>query len=151
MRFGKCATIGLLLAGSLGIGAASMAAAPAFDPIRVRQNGQLLVLGSFTGIRQAVAHKLAVKNFAEPAMAIAKWMEVYPSLFPEGSDKGDNTKALPAIWTNFPGFQKDAANASAAAMKLAALAKAGDQAGFAAQVKVLGGTCLTCHKSFRAK
>ncbi|MDE2006253.1 MAG: cytochrome c, partial [Rhodospirillales bacterium] len=81
----------------------------------------------------------------------AKWMVTYPSLFPAGSDKGDNTKALPAIWSRFPEFQKDAANASAAAMKLAALAKAGDQAGFAAQVKVLGGTCLTCHKAFRAK
>jgi cytochrome c556 len=151
MRARKLAAAGLLLAGSLGLGAAALAQAPAFDPIKTRQDGQLLVLGAFTGMREAVAHKLPVKPYVEPATAIAHWFDQYPSLFPPGSDKGDNTKALPAIWTNFAGFQKDAADASAAAQKLAMLAKADDQAGFAAQLKVLGGACGTCHKSFRAK
>ncbi len=151
MRARRLAAAGLLLAGSLGIGAAALAQAPAFDPIRTRQDGQLLVLGAFIGMRTGLMHKLPVKPYAEPATAIARWMEQYPSLFPPGSDKGDNTKALPAIWKNFAGFQKDAATASAASQKLALLAKAGDAAGFAAQFKVVGKTCDTCHKEFRAK
>jgi cytochrome c556 len=141
----------ILLAGSLGVAVSALAQAPAFDPIKTRQAGQLLVFGSFTGMRQAVVHKLPVKPFVEPAMAISRWMDQYPTLFPPGSDKGDNTKALPAIWKNFATFQKDAANASAAASKLAMLAKADNGPGFAAQLKVLGGACGTCHKSFRAK
>lgn len=151
MRARRLAAVGVLLAGSLGVAAAALAQAPAFDPIKTRQAGQLLVFGSFIGMRQAVIHKQPVKPFVEPATAIARWMEQYPSLFPPGSDKGDNTKALPAIWKNFATFQKDAANASAAAQKLATLAKADNAAGFAAQLKVLGGTCGTCHKEFRAK
>ncbi len=151
MRARRLAAVGLLLAGSLGIGAAALAQAPAFDPIRTRQDGQLLVLGSFIGMRVGLMHKLPVKPFAEPAMAIARWMEQYPSLFPPGSDKGDKTKALPAIWKNFAGFQKDAADAAAASQKLAMLAKADNTAGFAAQFKVVGKTCDTCHKEFRAK
>lgn len=151
MRSGRLAAIGLLLAGSVGLGAAALAQAPGFDPIRTRQVGQLLVLGSFVGMREAVKHHQPVKPFAEPAMAISHWMDQYASLFPPGSDKGDNTKARPAIWKNFARFQKDAADASAAAKKLAMLAKAEDTAGFAAQLKVLGGTCGTCHKAFRAK
>ncbi len=147
----RLAAIGLAATAALGLAAAAFAAAPAFDPIRTRQDGQLLVLGSFVGIRQGLLHKLPVKPYAEPALAMSKWFAQYPSLFPPGSDKGDNTKALPAIWTNFAAFQKDADNASAAAGKLAMLAKAGDTAGFAAQVKVLGGTCAACHKEFRAK
>lgn len=166
MRATRLAAVGVLLAGSLGLGTAMPAhaapvrgipaqgmpaQAPQFDPIRTRQDGQLLVLGAATGLRQAVLHKLPVKPFAEPATAIARWMEQYPSLFPPGSDKGDNTRALPAIWKNFGGFQKDAADAQAAAQKLALLAKASDAAGFAAQFKVLGQTYNTCHKAFRAK
>ena len=151
MRARRLAAVGLLLVGSLGVGAAALAQAPAFNPIKTRQAGQLLVFGSFTGMRQAVLHKLPVKPFAEPAMAIARWMQQYPALFPPGSDHGDNTKALPAIWKNFATFQKDAAATSAAAQKLAMLAKADNRAGFATQLKVLGGTCGTCHKEFRAR
>ena len=151
MNLIRLAALGGIAAIALGAGVAAFAAAPSYNPIVTRQSGQLLVLGSFVGIRQALLHKLPVKPFAEPALAMSKWFAQYPTLFPPGSDKGDNTKALPAIWTHFAAFQKDADNASAAAAKLAMLAKADNTAGFAAQVKVLGGTCLSCHKEFRAK
>ena len=132
------------------VGAAAWASAPGFDPIKTRQAGQDMVFGNFVGMRQAVIHKLPVKPYAASAIAIAKWMDQYPTLFPPGSDKGDNTKALPAIWTDRAAFEKDAANAAGAARKLAQLAKADDGPAFAAQLKVLGGTCGTCHKQFRA-
>ncbi len=151
MRMRRLAVVGLLLAGGLGLGAAAPVQAPGFNPIKTRQAGQALVFGSFIGMREAVKHSLPVKPFAEPATAISRWMEQYPSLFPPGSDTGDKTRALPAIWKDFGRFKQDAANASAAASKLALLAKADDRAGFAAQLKVLGGACGTCHKAFRAK
>ena len=151
MRTRRLAAGALLLAGSLGIGAAALAQAPAFDPINTRQSGQLLVFGAFIGMRQAAMNKLPLKPFTEPAMAISRWFKQYPTLFPPGSDKGDHTKALPAIWTHFAVFQKDAAGASAAALKLAMFAKADNEPAFTAQLKVLGGACGTCHKEFRAK
>ena len=151
MRMRRHTTIALavVLAGVVGAGA--WAAAPGFDPIRTRQAGQDMVLGSFIGMRQAVVHKLPVKPYAATAAGIAKWMAQYPTLFPPGSDRGDNTRALPAIWKERATFEKDAANASAAAQKLALLAKADNGPAFAAQLKVLGGTCAACHKAFRAK
>ena len=132
-------------------GAGAWAAAPGFNPIKTRQAGQDMVFGSFVGMRQAVIHKLPVKPYTATAMGIAHWMAQYPTLFPAGSDHGDNTKALPAIWKDRATFEQDAANASAAARKLALLAKADNGPGFAAQLKVLGGACGTCHKQFRAK
>lgn len=149
MRRQTTIALAVVLAGMAGAGA--WAAAPGFDPIKTRQAGQDMVFGSFAAMRQAVIHKLPVKPYAATAAGIAKWMVQYPTLFPEGSDHGDNTKALPAIWKDRAAFDKDAANASAAAQKLAMLAKADNGPGFAAQLKVLGGTCGTCHKQFRAK
>ncbi|MDE2006361.1 MAG: hypothetical protein KGI51_07335, partial [Rhodospirillales bacterium] len=81
MRLRKHLAMATLLVCGVGAAAVALAAAPpAYDPIATRQNGQLLVLGSFRGILQAVQHKLPVKPFAEPATAIAKWMVTYPSL-----------------------------------------------------------------------
>ncbi len=149
MRRQTTIALAVVLAGMAGAGA--WAAAPGFDPIRTRQAGQDLVTGSFIGMRQAVIHRLPVKPYAGTAMAIAKWMQQFPTLFPAGSDRGDNTKALPAIWKDRAAFEKDAANAAAAARKLALLARADNGPGFEAQLKVLGGTCGTCHKQFRAR
>ena len=155
MRRQTTIAVAVVLAGMATAGAAAAAwagaPAPGFDPIRTRQAGQDLVTGSFIGMRQAVIHKLPVRPFAGTAMAIAKWMQQFPTLFPAGSDRGDNTKALGAIWKDRAAFDKDADNASAAARKLALLAKADNGPGFAAQLKVLGGTCGTCHKQFRAR
>ena len=73
------------------------------------------------------------------------------TMFPPGSDHGDNTKALPAIWTDRAGFEKAAQNLETQAAKLEQIAASGDQAAFATQVQVLGEACGTCHKQFRAK
>jgi cytochrome c556 len=74
-----------------------------------------------------------------------------PVLFPPGSDKGGDTKALPEIWTDRAGFEKIASDAGAAATKLAEAAKAGDADEVAVQFKALGEQCGTCHKHYRAK
>ncbi len=92
-----------------------------------------------------------MKTLEVPAKAMARWIRQYPTLFPPGSDQGHTTKALPAVWTDMAGFQKDADTMADAADKLAELAKAGDADGVAAQVKVVGDACGACHRAYRAR
>jgi len=130
---------------------AAAARADGLDIIQARQAGQDLLLGDFAGIRAVVMAKGDVKTLQKPALAMARWMKVYPDMFPPGSDKGDNTKALPAIWTNNAGFRKDAANLVTAADALAEAAKSDDRAAVAKEIKAVGDACGACHHDFRAK
>ena len=142
-RIALCAV--LLLAG-FGI-----ARADGLDPIAVRQAGFSLQNGDFAFIRSVVAAKSDVKPLEGPAKAIAEWTAVIPTLFPKGTEKGGNTRALPEIWSDPAGFQKIAMAANDAATKLAAAAKAGDAKEVAADAKLLGQQCGACHKGYRAK
>ena len=135
----------------LTMATAGAAGAAVYDPIETRQAGQDLLLGSFSGIKVVVATKGDVTTLEQPAQAIARWITQFPTQFPKGSDQGHTTKALPTVWSEPAEFQTDANNLAAAATKLAELAKAGDSEGVAAQVKVVGDACATCHKTFRAK
>jgi cytochrome c556 len=135
----------------LAMATAGTAGAAGYDPIETRQAGQDLLLGSFSGIKVVVVTKGDVKTLEQPAKAIARWITQFPTQFPKGSDQGHNTKALPAVWTEPAEFQNDANNLAKEATKLAERAKAGDTEAVAAQVKVVGDACATCHKTFRAK
>ena len=140
-----------LAVAALALAAAGVARAEGPDVIKLRQAGQFLMLGDFTGINQVVAAKGDVKKLDKPSAAMARWMQQFVTLFPPGSDKGDNTKALPAIWTDRAGFQKASDHFILEANKLAALAKAGDTEAFAAQTKVVGRACGACHHDYRAQ
>lgn len=141
----------LVLLAAVALATVGIARAQGTDPIETRQAGQDLLSADFTLIRAVVAAKGDVKSLEKPAEAMARWMRQFPSQFPKGSDQGHNTKALPAIWTDMAGFQKTANELADAAVKLAALAKAGDAEGVAAQVKVVGDACATCHRTYRAR
>jgi cytochrome c556 len=78
-------------------------------------------------------------------------MKQFPTTFPPGSDHGNNTKALPAVWSDRADFDKAAANFITAATKLSQLAKAGDTDGFGDQIGAVGDACKSCHNKFRAK
>jgi cytochrome c556 len=131
-----------------GLGAAH---ADGIDPIAVRRAGFSLNNGDWGYIRAIVAAKGDVKQLESPASAIAKWTKVFPTLFPQGSETGGDTKALPVIWSDRAGFEKIAAAAGEAATKLAVAAKAGDADAVAADTKLLGEQCGACHKTYRAK
>jgi len=145
----------LLLLAALAMMTAGMAAgtarAQAIDVIETRQAGQDVMSGTFLGIRAVVDAKGDVKKLENPAKYMARWIRQYPTLFPAGSDKGHDTKALPVIWTDNAGFKKAANDLDVAATKLAELAKAGDTDGATAQVKVVGDACAACHKTYRAR
>ncbi len=137
---------------AFGLGLLGVTAAQAAEPdiIAVRKAGMDLTAGNFAFARTTVAAKGDVKPLEAVGKAIAAWAAVIPSVFPAGSGKGD-TKALPEIWSDAAGFQKDASTLHDAAIKLADAAKAGDADGVAAATKAVGDACGACHRAYRAK
>ena len=121
------------------------------DIIAVRQAGFAMQGGNFAFIRAVVAAKGDVKPLEVPAKAIAKWSAVIPTVFPKGTETGDDTKALPEIWSDPSGFQKIAAKLNEVALKLASDAAAGNADDVASDTKLLGEQCGACHKVYRAK
>jgi len=126
-------------------------AAADVDLIAVRQAAFDMNSGTFLYLRAVVAAKGDVKPLENPAKGLAKWAALIPSMFPKGTETGDNTKALPEIWSDPAGFQKVAASFGETATKVAEAAKAGDAELVATEVKALGDACGACHKTYRAK
>lgn len=143
------------LAGLLALGvtaslpAIAQSTSPA-DFILIRQDIMGLQAGTLGGLKNAIDAKVDVTRLAGRAGDLARSGRTIPLVFPKGSEAGHPTKALPAVWSDSAGFQKAAIELTEAAEKLSVLAKAGDADGFAAQWKVVGDACGSCHKSFRA-
>ena len=141
-----------VLALVLAVGALTAAAGSRRDDadqlIAARQAGFKLQGAAFGGMKAVIDAGGDVKTQAFAASAIAGWARALPGLFPAGSD-GGSTKALPTVWSDRAGFEKAAATLDAEATKLAALAKAGDQPGFAAQWTVVRNACSACHDNYR--
>jgi cytochrome c556 len=133
------------------VGAAGIASAQEPSVIELRQTAMDLTLGDFAGINAAVAAKTDVKKLEAPATAIQRWARLIPAMFPKGSETGNNTKALPAIWSDNAGFVKDAAALQDAAGKLVTAAKAGDEAAVGPAIKAIGQACGACHHDYRAR
>src|SRR4051794_11353153 len=74
------------------------------DLIAVRQAGMSLQAGDTAFIKSVVTAKGDVRPLEVPAKAIAKWAAVIPSVFPKGTEKGGDTRALPEIWSDQAGF-----------------------------------------------
>jgi len=67
------------------------------------------------------------------------------------STKDVKSAALPAIWAEPKKFQEAADRLQAETVKLAAAARAKDEAGVKAQFGAVGKACGACHESFRQK
>ena len=79
------------------------------------------------------------------AMAAENFMKA-KELFPEGSTEG---RALPVIWEQndkFHGFFEDAISGAKA---VEAAGAAGDEAAFKEAFMQMGGSCKSCHETFR--
>ena len=79
---------------------------------------------------------------AVQAMAIALKL-----LFPEGSEEGLNTKALPLIFSNRDGFLENLQGLESGA---AALANAKSQDDFKTAFPAFAESCKSCHSQFRS-
>jgi cytochrome c556 len=119
--------------------------------IAARQSAYAMSSGTFAGMKDAIKDGEDVKPWADAAADMAEWAGVIPSLFPPGTEKGNDTKAKPAVWSDRAGFVKAAGVYEDAAKKLAAAAKANDKAAFAAAFKETGKACGACHKAYREK
>lgn len=76
------------------------------------------------------------------------------ALFPKGTGRGEfsdkETRALPAIWKDWAGFEKANMALADESAKLAKIAATGDKDAIAKQVGVMGKVgCGGCHKPFR--
>lgn len=119
--------------------------------IETRQTVMSLQGGTYAGIRAVVATKGDLKTLEGPAKSLARSAAILPSLFPQGTAAGNNTKALPEIWSDNAGFQKAAATFGEASSMLARAAAAGDAAGVDAAIKAIGDGCHSCHRAYRSR
>ena len=143
----------LLVTGAAGLAWAQGAAVPvpADTIIAARQAGFDLQAGTVGGMKAAIDAGTDVKGLRDGAKGLAAWGHVIPGLFPDGTQAGHDTHALPAVWTDRAGFEKAAENFWTQAEKLAVLAEANDKAGFAAQYTATTQACGACHRNYRAK
>ena len=82
------------------------------------------------------------------ALRMAAWGDEMPDAFPAGSR---SVGADDALWDNFPDFKAKSEAMAEASRALKAAAGSGDKVSVAAAAKRVGGTCKSCHDSYRIK
>lgn len=107
----------------------------------------------------AKSGKGSLADVEKSARAIAALAKKIPAHFPKDSGRGnypDNvTRALPAIWSDWEGFQRDTQRLAVESEKLAGLAKEGDKDAVVAMIGASGSYartkigCAECHENFR--
>ena len=142
------AVIGAIAAGAL-VSGATIAFAQA-DVIKARQDNRKATGPEMRAIKAVIDAKGDLKEIVPHAAKLKELQVAFDKMFPAGSDKGE-TKALPTVWSDMPGFQKAGAGASAANDKLAMAAGSGDMAATAAAFGDVGKACGACHTKYRAK
>lgn len=102
-------------------------------------------------VKTVIEAKLDVKSLEDAAKGLASWGYVIPSMFPDSTQAGHDTKALPTVWTDRAGFQQSAENFYTQVEKLGVFAAANDKAGFAIQYAIKTQACGACHRGCRAR
>ncbi|MFC7472866.1 c-type cytochrome [Dankookia sp. GCM10030260] len=121
------------------------------DVIAERRAGLKRMGGHMEAIKPVVEAKGDVKALEPRIDDMIVFYRTLPSRFPAGSGTGD-TKALPAIWTDFAGFEtaNKALLGQLAVLKTAAAA--GDAAAFGAAYAETGPKfCGGCHRPYRSR
>ena len=119
--------------------------------IAMRQSGMALVGGFAETVKAGIAAGADVKQYNDGAEALVEFAGIYPALFPDGTQKGHDTKAKAEIWSDRAGFEKANATYLAAAEKFVAATKSGDKAAFADAWKTVGQSCGGCHRNYKEK
>jgi cobalamin-dependent methionine synthase I len=70
-------------------------------------------------------------------------------LFPEGTERGLNTRALPVVWSDRAGFERAAGNLAGAARRMATAAATDNRPEFAKANLETVAACSTCHMAYR--
>lgn len=142
------AIVGALAAGAL-VSGATVTFAQA-DVIKQRQDNRKAAGGEMKAIKGVIDAKGDTKAVVQHAAKLKELEAAFEKMFPAGSDKGD-TKALPTVWSDMPGFLAASKVADAAYDKLAVAAGSGDMAAITAAFGETGKACGACHSKYRAK
>ena len=142
------ALIGALAAGAL-VSGATVAFAEA-DVIKARQENRKATGPEMRAIKAVIDTNGDLKEIGPRAAKLKELELAFDKMFPAGSDKGE-TKALPTVWSDTPGFVQTSKDANAAYDKLAMAAGSGDMAATAAAFADVGKACGACHTKYRAK
>ena len=138
-----------------GLAAAGIATAQSSGPerhIEYRQDVFSLVGWNFGALGQMARGQrdFDQAEFARRAERVAQLSKMLDEGFPPGSDKGADTEALPAIWTNRADFDAKMADFQREAAALAQVAAGGDADATKAQFGKTAGTCKACHDKYKA-
>lgn len=98
--------------------------------------------------RMAKAGEMHRNKAVTHADEIAETARRMLALFPEGST-GHGSRAKPEIWTDWPGFESEAADFERAVETLRAAVQSGEHTRLDAALADVGKTCSSCHKRFR--
>lgn len=142
-----------LIAAGVAVGGVAVAQSAAPErAIQYRQNVYGLVGWNFTAMSQMVRGQRDFDGaeFARRAERVAQLSKMLDEGFPDGSDKGAKTEALPAIWRNRADFDAKMADFQREAAALAEVAAGGDVDAIKAQFGKTGGTCKACHDKYKA-
>lgn len=140
----------LAIVGITGLAMCAGAAFASDDPISTRQNimksngaaaGALFKMAKGEIEYDALTAELAMRELFSGAVA-------FPTLFPEGSETGGETRASPEIWKDKAGFDAIALKLENAALAAIPAAKGGlDQ--LKASLGSVGENCQACHEKYR--
>jgi cytochrome c556 len=142
------ALIGALAAGAM-VGGATIAMAQG-DVIAQRKDNRKQTAAAMRAIKAIVDAKGPTAGAVEQAAKLKTLEVAFVKMFPAGSDKGE-TRALPAIWTDWAGFEAASKNSEAAYDQLSTAAGSGNAEALAAAFADAGKTCGACHQKFQAK
>jgi cytochrome c556 len=121
------------------------------DYVSIRKAVMDLQQGVLGAMKAGVEQKADVKPFMPGAKGLVASAQIIATMFPAGTEKVNDTKALPAVWSDKADFAAKGKALQEAAEKLVTLADADDKAGFAAQFGEVGKTCGACHRQYKAK
>jgi cytochrome c556 len=120
----------------------------AASPIEERQ-AAMKAVGKATGELAKIAKKevdFDAATVKANAQTIHDKLTAAKVLFPEGSETGYKTHALPAIWTDRATFEAALKRAQEASL---AMTQVTTEQEFMPALNKLGGACKNCHEKFR--
>jgi cytochrome c556 len=123
------------------------------DAIAYRQ-GAMNVMGEHFGRIGAMVNNKApfdAKLAAENAAVVAFMSKLPFAGFIEGTEKGHDTKAKPAIWKEADKFKAAATKMQEDVAKLNTVAQGGNMDEIKAAFGEAGKSCKACHDEYRAK
>jgi cytochrome c556 len=137
------------MGGIYGARAEDPPATVADDLIATRQADMAIQTSLLEAIMMAIGADADIVAFKDAADAIEALGTAIPALFPEGTEQGHGTRALPAVWSDRAGFKQAAANLAEAARRMASAAATDNRTEFAKANLATVAACSTCHMTYR--